>query len=378
MEMIGLRDCPVCGRPNPRPSVRRDAIPIFQNVTFATREEALAAPRGAFVLATCAHCGFSFNGTFDQSAIVYDENYDNHVASALFHDYYQGLANMLIERFGIRDGSVYDIGCGDGEFLQVLCSLAPGIRGIGIDPSCTPVERGNLRLIRSRFEPSTFAADTRLVILRHVLEHIGEPVEFMRQLRAAMPDAPLFVEVPDLDWILANAAFWDFCYEHCNYFTLPTLASALTHAGFAVEEQRSSFGDQYQWAICRPAGAADAPPGKAGEADKVAAYAAQEEGNILALARMAANSGGLVLWGMATKGVLLSNILPPGAILGGVDMNVAKQGRFVAGSGVEIHPPEWLAVQPGGHPVLVMNPNYADEIRGTVDALGADVVLRTA
>ena len=57
-----------------------------------------------------------------------------------------------------------------------------------------------------------------------------------------------------------------------------------------------------------------------------------------------------------------------------VDVNPAKQGMFVPGSGQEIVAPERLRdVAP--ELVIVMNPAYAEEIRGDLDRLGvtADV-----
>lgn len=375
--MAGLRDCPVCGCSRPVASVRRAAIPVFQNVTYATAEAARAAPRAEFVLATCAACGFSYNGAFDPDRVTYDESYDNHVASAAFHDYYRQLARMMIARFGLADGRVYDIGCGKGEFLEVLHSLAPTLQAIGIDPSCTPREEENLRLVRARFEASLLAGEARLVILRHVLEHIDRPVDFLRQLHAAMPDAPLFVEVPDLDWILENGAFWDFCYEHCNYFTESSLAAALGEAGFVVEEQQRAFGDQYRWAICRRG----TPAARTGNADaelaKLAAYGRNEAERIAGVAGLGAHESGLILWGMATKGVMLASLLPGGLVIGGVDLNAAKQGRFVAGSGVEIHPPDWLRSQSPKSRLLVMNPNYAEEISTMVAGMGIPMRPRT-
>jgi hypothetical protein len=92
---------------------------------------------------------------------------------------------------------------------------------------------------------------------------------------------------------------------------------------------------------------------------------------------MARRRGGVAIWGMATKGVMLSNILPGGLVAGGVDMNRGKQGRFVAGSGIEVHGPDWLLTRPAESAVLVMNPNYAGEIAETTRAIGADVVLET-
>ena len=243
--------CPICNG-STDVSVRRESLPVFNNVTYPTRDEAHGAPVGRFALTTCRSCGFSHNGDFDPVLVTYDENYDNHVESAVFDAYHGDLVRLMSRRFELDGGTVYDIGCGNGEFLKVLCEALPDLSGVGIDPSCRPTHDGNFRLTNRTADNASFLPDARLVILRHVLEHIDDPVGFLTRLREAVPDAPFFVEVPDFNWILTNGAFWDFTYEHCNYFTLPTLRLTLETAGFYVVEQQRSFGDQYQWAICRP------------------------------------------------------------------------------------------------------------------------------
>lgn len=369
--------CPLCEGVGVQ-SVHRTQIPVLQNIVYPTAEVARCAPQRKFELATCANCGFSWNARFDADAIVYDEHYDNHVASSAFTAYYKDIATMLIDRFDIRDGTVYDIGCGKGEFLRVFAALAPAVRCIGIDPSCTAVIDGNFELRCMRFDPSVFDGDARLVLLRHVLEHIAEPADFLSALRNAMPAAPLYVEVPDLDWILAEAAFWDFCYEHCNYFTPSSLNFALARAGFAVSEQAPCFGDQYQWALAMPA--APHTPKIDGDTAVVAAaaYAASEAAAIATLRADARGRGGVAIWGMATKGVMLAILIGAENTITGIDMNKGKQGHFAAGSGVSILGPEVLEVLPIGTSIVVMNPNYFEEIAAIVAAVRDDLVVTRA
>lgn len=369
--------CPLCRATDAILSVHRDAIPVLQNVVYPTAAAARAAPQGRFDLATCTSCGFSWNAGFDPAAITYDETYDNHVASPVFDAYYADLAQMLIDRFGITDGTIYDIGCGKGEFLRIFARLAPNVRCIGIDPSCTPVNEGNFELRRTRFERSVFDGQAQLVLLRHVLEHIDTPRDFLASLRQSIPDAPIFVEVPDLDWILSAEAFWDFCYEHCNYFTLQSLAAMLGAAGFTLVEQRRSFGNQYQWAIATP-GDAVAPAGGLGKA-AVAALQTYVAGESRALDHLRARAEvGIAIWGMATKGVLLATLLGAELVIAGIDMNRRKQGHHAAGSGTLIRGPEALAELPAGVTVVVMNPNYLAEISATIASVRRDLAIATA
>jgi hypothetical protein len=230
-------------------------------------------------------------------------------------------------------------------------------------------------MVDSVLEPSLIGSDARLIILRHVLEHVEQPVAFMEMLRSCIPDVPVFVEVPDLDWVVSSNAFWDFCYEHCNYFTPASLRACLGVAGFQVEEQRRSFDDQYQWAICRPAGKSAHFSHADAAVERIGRYAQQESARISDLSEKARASGGVAVWGMATKGVVLCSILGGEWIIGGIDANPRKQGCYAPGSGVRINPPEWAASLPEGSAVLVMNPRYMEEIADTVRALDARVRL---
>lgn len=376
-----LASCPVCASGQLVPILERSRLPAMQNVTYASRNLALASPCVSFRLAACASCGFLFNSRFDPDLAVYDGEYDNHVESEVFDRYYRRISQMLIERFDLDAGGlVYDVGCGRGTFLKVLCQMAPNVRGVGIDPSCEPYESDNVTLIRGMFSQDAISRDAKVVLLRHVLEHMPRPVEFLSDLGAVIHNATLFVEVPETTWIFDSGAFWDFCYEHCNYFTPATLGSILDRTGFDVVDQAVSFEGQYQWAVARR--------GKGQGLTRLPASieAAQDygrrEASHLDRARQslseAAQQHACVLWGMATKGVVFASLFNEGLIAGGVDSNPRKQGRYAPGSGVGIHAPEWLAQFDGKVTAFVMNRNYLDEIRAQTAARGIAVDFRTA
>ncbi|KQY78992.1 hypothetical protein ASD52_03995 [Ensifer sp. Root142] len=362
------RNCPVCKSTEFVTSVSRSQIPILQNRVYDTRDEALQAPSGRLTLCTCSRCGFSYNGEFDEKLITYDEHYNNDVPSETFERYAEDIAKLLITKYNLTSGTVYDVGCGKGTFLRTLCRLAPGIKGIGIDPSCIPVEQDNFTLIQDVFRPGSFGADTKLVILRHVLEHITEPVQFLMQLAEAAPNIPLYVEVPEVNWILKNGAFWDFCYEHCNYFSAQSLRTAMQLAGFSDIEQQPSFGGQYQWAIGVSKGRATSTELTGLDATAaVRAYAASEDHSIGSVKRMVSEEPRTAVWGMATKGVILACLVDGVAI--GIDINDKKQGKFAPLSGVEIAAPQILKSRPVDT-IIIMNNNYEIEIRRKLAEMG--------
>ena len=102
-----------------------------------------------------------------------------------------------------------------------------------------------------------------LVVCRHVVEHIAEIGAFLTGLRAIAArcgGAVTMIETPDFEWTARNACFWDVFYEHCNYFTRPTLAYLCRRAGLSVARHRRVFGGQYQLLELDVARAASRPP----------------------------------------------------------------------------------------------------------------------
>lgn len=381
--------CPVCGKTNGIDTVSRDNLITMQNYVYREYDLAINAETGQFNLRSCRNCGFSYNSDFDSNLLSYDENYDNNVPSVIFENYYKEIASFLYDKFSLSGGFVIDVGCGKGTFLRILCALYPDVKGLGIDPSYEPnaydESLANLDFIQDIFREEHITEKPSLIISRHVLEHIEKPVRFLQSIRSAssaFKDTLFFIEVPDLEWIIENEAFWDFCYEHCNYFNAESLGNALQIAGFKPEKIQNAFGGQYLWAL-----------GKIGESemriseddftgDKLSAYSAKEK-KLMSDTKtklQELKSGGtlLAIWGMATKGTIFSNLTDPKKELFDycIDINPNKVGGFVPHTGHRIDSPDILREAASSEiAIVVMNPNYTDEIKKTCQKLELDSIF---
>jgi hypothetical protein len=72
------------------------------------------------------------------------------------------------------------------------------------------------------------------------------------------------------------------------------------------------------------------------------------------------------VWGGASKGVIFSLLRQRAgyAVDVVIDVNPAKQGRYLPGTGLLVHSPATgLASLPSGSPIYVMNSNYLEEIK---------------
>lgn len=93
-------------------------------------------------------------------------------------------AEILALLHSVPDAVLLDAGCGNGH---ELCGWLPFIKeGMGIDISAENVQKGkgcNLKLIRGDVHRTPFRASSfDIIIANYVVEHIGEPTEFVQEM----------------------------------------------------------------------------------------------------------------------------------------------------------------------------------------------------
>jgi SAM-dependent methyltransferase len=366
-----------------------ESVPVHCNVLCSDRESALATPRGAIRLAFFRSSGMIFNVAFDAAAMAYDQAYDNNLHhSPQFRDFAAELVEDLVAVHGLRGKTVVEIGCGKGQFLELLCR-AGGNRGFGFDRSYEGPERRtdvDLTFVRDWYGERYAHVAADFVCSQHVLEHIEEPNAFFEQIRLALggrTNATVYCEVPNALWTLRDLGVWDVIYEHCSYFTAPSLSIAFERNGFEVLRARELFGAQFLAVEARPSPRATQKDRSAEIADVGrlardlgARYRAKvdEWNGILSGIRRARRCA--VVWGAGSKGVTFLNSLAEADVVESiVDLNPNKQGRFVPGTAQAIIGPEALRARRPDL-VILMNPNYRSEVAAMLAKLGVETELR--
>lgn len=357
-------------------------VPVLCNVLHDTRSEALAAPSGWVSLFACHACGHVWNTAFDETLVDYGQRYENSLHfSPTFQGFVQELVAELVDDFGVRDGTVVEVGCGKGDFLAMLCRVG-GNSGIGFDPSYAghqdPDAGRGLFVVAEPFPEVAQRLFADLVVTRHVLEHVADPLSFLRALTESVSQDghPLqYHEVPNGQYLLERVALWDVIYEHPSHFTPRSLRLLLGSAGLEVDRMSASFGDQYLSAVCRGGRSVRAEPSSNGTDDAlVSRFAARSHDlmdSIDSSLGTALDAGSQVaLWGVGSKGVTFLNVVERASEIHHViDVNPRKHGRFVPLTGHRVDAPEAL-VGADVDLVLVMNLLYVEEVRATLRAAG--------
>jgi len=337
-----------------RELLRLENIPVYQNKVFDTAESARACARGDVVLAQDPFTGLVSNIAFDSRKLEYDENYQNEQScSRIFQQHLSEVLAIIEKHFSAT--RILEIGCGKGVFLEQLRNA--GLDARGVDPA---YEGDAPYIIKEKFEP-ILGVQGDAIVMRHVLEHIPQPLDFLETvLRANLGKGLIYIEVPCLEWILDNQAWFDIFYEHVNYFR---------HADFrkifgSILESGHLFGGQYLYVVADLASLRK-PGLPIGQSEVVsipknffAGIENYKTGHAMGIQR--------VVWGAAAKGVMFSsNMLAQGLTLDfAIDISPAKQGKFLAASALQVlSPQEGIAKLSLGSDIFVMNSNYLHEIQ---------------
>jgi SAM-dependent methyltransferase len=325
-------------------------LPVFQNRMHKSCDEARACLRGNVRLVENLDTGLIYNADFDPAVMVYDETYQNEQAvSPMFQDHLESMVAVVGDYLGCD--RLLEIGCGKGRFLDML--LDRGFDVSGVDPT---YEGEHPRVVKEYFSPELGLRGEGL-ILRHVLEHIQNPYEFLDMVRIANGNSGrIYIEVPCFDWICEQRNWFDIFYEHVNYFRLSDFRRMFDEVHLA----KRVFGDQYLCIV------AELP------SLRQPVYSVADQANFPGdfLAGLPRPSAGgkekRVVWGGASKGVIFSLLSerlgnPVDAV---IDINPAKQGQYLPATGLCVsRPDEIVPLLPQDSIIYVMNPNYLPEIR---------------
>ncbi len=370
------------------------SVPVHSVLLMPTREVALNYPKGDIILGFCQHCGFISNLAYDPGMQEYSSNYEETQGfSPTFNAFHQRLATQLINRYDLHNKMIIEIGCGKGEFLNMICELG-GNRGVGFDPAYVSernqsAAKDRLTFIKDFYSEKYAGDQGDFVCCKMTLEHIQHTADFVRTVRRAIgnrTDTIVFFQVPDVSRILRELAFWDIYYEHCSYFSPGSLARLFRNGGFDVLDLRKDYEDQYLMIEARPRADNHWPPLPQENdlqelASEVAYFADNCQNKVDTwkrnLQEMKRDGRRVVLWGGGSKGVaFLTTLGVQDEIEYVVDINPYKHGTFMAGGGQEIVLPRFLQ-EYKPDTVIVMNPIYCGEIQQELASMHLNPEMRT-
>ena len=359
-------NCPLCNGVKLSVVYKVQNIPLLQNKVYPSIDEAQKAITGNVTLMQCPDCNYIFNVDFDPGRIVYDEQYQNEQAhSEYFQDYLKSIIDLFKSQ-KFNESKIVEIGCGKGFFLERMRENHFHITGF--DPA---YEGENPNIIKDYFSDQYSNLDADLIVLRHVLEHVPDPLVFLHSIAKALNyTGKIYIEVPSLEWILNKGAFWDIFYEHCNYFTFSSLK-----AMFKTAMQGVLFNNQYMFLIADLSDLQD-------QAGVCSSNQCRQSDFSYLFKKLelykdfVKKHAGMVIWGAGAKGATFVNLVDPDRkhISGVIDINPKKQGGYIGKTGHEVISPIRLNKHEVNE-IFIMNENYYDEVKASLTGVNANLYV---
>ena len=286
-------------------------------------------------------------------------------------DHARRYVEAAVSRFELDETSyVVEVASNDGYLLQYLTQR--GIPVLGIEPAASvarvAIQEGIPTLVEffGRRTAEGLAEHSRadLVICNNVLAHVPDLNDFIAGLTVLLkPEGVLTVEFPHLKRLIDERQFDTIYHEHYSYFTLGTAVRVLSHHGLRVfdVDELPTHGGSLRIYACHAEhdGWAQSPrvaevlaSESAGRLDEIDPYLAFGETvraarrDILQFFIDLKRSGARIAgYGAPAKGNTLLNYCGIGTdfIDFTVDLNPAKQGRFLPGSHIPVLAPEAIA-----------------------------------
>jgi len=257
-------------------------------------------------------------------------------------------------------GKALEIGCSDGYFLSLLDELKWEV--YGCDPS--PLTEGLKKTYDSDKIKRTFYAQKYfpqeyfdLVVLRHLLEHLPDPVELLSQIIYNLrPEGSIAVEVPNVSHTLQHGVAGDFCHEHLSYFTVQSLSIALRTSGFQniiIEEE-----GPFLYSLAQKAKT------DVGVQVELFAQAMERLRNELAAFQQEWESENrrVFIYGAGGHTTGLLNRVMKEQVSGLIDGDPGKWGKYLPGFDKEVFPPGKLDELKPGDVIIVSSRVFQDEI----------------
>lgn len=163
---------------------------------------------------------------FDLQETIYAELYSKMTQTtlssgqAIFTD---KVLRIIRQWIGPQKIRILEIGCHDGYIVGSLSR--DGHSCYGVEPSnfaeFVSIKYPEVHIHRGFFNADTFAGEKfDLIIARHVVEHVPEPLEFARDIADKLaPGGLVYMEVPASLDSVKKCYFPEFHVDHISYFT---------------------------------------------------------------------------------------------------------------------------------------------------------------
>lgn len=264
---------------------------------------------------------------------------------------------------GLAGKRVIEVGCGQGEFLELLTEFPVQAFGLEHKPELVALAQSKGLNVTEGFAQS---GQTRIsggpfdaFLSFNFLEHQPDPNGMMQCIsQNLVPGGYGLVTVPSFEYILENNGFYELLRDHIANYTQDTLRFLMEKNGFQVLQTRRVNRDTLEMIVRK----------------RLLTDTSGLEQNFRLLAEQmrsfvdarVARGGRVAIWGASHQGftaAATTGVADRIAYI--IDSAPFKQGRFAPASHLPIVAPEHFLEDPVNS-ILVIAPGYTEEIRDVI------------
>lgn len=350
------RRCRICGGMLTEPLLSYSNMPsVAQNLPGQTE---LAFDTGVTLrICQCGGCGLV---QLDNEPVPYFREVIRAAAfSPEMRDFREKQFSDWIERHGLTGRRILEVGCGRGEYLELLA----GVEAWGMEygqESVNACRAAGLRVIRDYPGEGAGPLESQPFdgfLILNWLEHLPDPGCALDRIGISLvPGGVGLVEVPNFDYALRNGMFTEFTRDHLFYFTAETLTTLLNLHGFEVLSCREVWHDYIlSVEVCRR----PVLPSAGFEASRKRLFSEIEQ--FIGQSKVA-------VWGAGHQALMMLAVAGLGKkICYAVDSATFKQGKYTPATHLSIVSPERLHTDPPDA-IIVMAASYCDEVAAVIRA----------
>ena len=206
---------------------------------FPNKDELKTQSKYPLSLLVCNDCKLVQTDSVINPKLLFEDY--RYLSSVGLSNHFEGVADLLNERYDVRDKNILEIGCNDGVLLEPLQKLGALVEGV--DPAINVVKLAKnkgLQVYNDFFDEITFGDDKfkskyDLVISNNTFAHIIDVQSVIRGIHHVLkPSGDFIFEVHYLKSLI-DGKQWDNVYhEHIFYYSIKALRNMFMKHGMTI------------------------------------------------------------------------------------------------------------------------------------------------
>ena len=195
---------------------------------FPTKRELSKQSRYPLNLVVCKYCKLVQTDSVIDPALLFEDY--RYLSSVGLSGHFKNVADLINDKYQIKDKKILEIGCNDGVLLEPLKRLGAYVEGVDPAKNIVKVARDKgLKVYNDYFNDKTFGGDKfkskyDIVISNNTFAHIIDIQSVIKGINKVLKSEGIFIFEVHYLKSLIDGKQWDNVYhEHIFYYSITAL-----------------------------------------------------------------------------------------------------------------------------------------------------------